>query len=52
MADIRRNKGISLGMLARVSSTSSRVRRVRFSKLPPYESVRLLEAGETKEWRR
>jgi len=39
-------------MLWRVRETISRVRRVRFSKVPPYSSVRLLLTGERKEWRR
>ncbi len=52
VADILRNRGISFGMVCLVRSTISRVRRVRFSKLPPYSSILLLLAGERNEWRR
>jgi hypothetical protein len=40
------------GMSALVISTSSSRRRVRFSKLPPSTSVRVLEAGERNALRR
>ena len=49
VAEIRRKSGMSLGIWARVCSTSSSVRRVRFSNEPPYLSVRVLETGERKE---
>ena len=52
VAEIRKKRGMSSGIAERVSSTNSRVRRVRFSKLPPYESLRLLLAGLRKECRR
>ena len=41
----RRNKGISSGIAALTASTTSKVNRIRFSKLPPYWSVRLLLTG-------
>jgi len=52
VALIRKKRGMSSGMALRVKSTISKVNLVRFSKLPPYSSVRLLETGERKEWRR
>jgi hypothetical protein len=35
VAEMRKKRGMSLGMIARVSSVNSMARRVRFSKLPP-----------------
>ena len=41
-----------LGPAARTARTTSRGKRTRFSKLPPYSSVRWLESGERNSWRR
>ena len=52
VALIRKNKGIVSGIVRLVSWITSRSRRMRFSKLPPYSSVLLLLTGLRNWWRR
>lgn len=52
MALTRTKRGMSLGMMLRARSVSSTPKRVRFSKLPPYLSLRWLATGERNSWRR
>ncbi|MDI2022949.1 hypothetical protein PJL18_03494 [Paenarthrobacter nicotinovorans] len=49
VAEMRTVKGLPAGQAARTASNTSNGNRSRFSKLPPYSSVRLLETGERKE---
>ena len=42
----RRNSGLCAGQCARTLSTTSMAKRMRFSSVPPYSSLRTLEKGE------
>ena len=46
----RTNSGLRAGQWARTLSTTSMEKRMRFSSLPPYSSLRTLENGERNWW--
>src|ERR1700681_337419 len=46
LADMRTNKGYLSGQLDRTAATTSSKKRIRFSKLPPYLSLRWLDRGD------
>ena len=48
--EVRRNSGIPAGITLLITSTTSSKNRIRFSKLPPYSSLRLFETGDKNEW--
>ena len=46
VAEMRAHTGLSAGNAARTTSKISSGKRIRFSRLPPYASLRLLAIGE------
>jgi hypothetical protein len=51
-AEMRSHRGRRSGQTLRTASMISRRMRVRFSKLPPYWSERVLTSGERNWWMR
>ena len=49
-AETRKNSGLSCGHAARTVSATSSAKRMRFSRDPPYSSVRWLDTGERNWW--
>ncbi|CAB4793864.1 unannotated protein [freshwater metagenome] len=45
-AEILTNKTVSVGIAARIALVVSNKNRIRFSKDPPYSSLRSFESGE------
>ena len=51
-ASMRMNRGIPSGMAARMARMHASGKRARFSRLPPYSSVRWFRPSDRKEWGR
>ena len=51
-ADRRTKSGVVSGIAWRIALVASSKKRVRFSKLPPYSSVRWFISGEKNWWKR
>ena len=49
LAEMRTEIGLSSGQTARTAWNTSSGKRMRFSRLPPYSSVRLLVSGVMKD---
>ena len=52
LAENRARTGLWCGQVARTASTTSRRKRARFRREPPYASVRWFESGERNSWMR